>query len=351
MIITSARVRNFRSFRDETLDCDRLTVLVGPNGSGKSSFLRALQIFYTPNASVSLEDFHGEDPRQPITVTVTFGELTDEEKDTFSSRLQGELLTVEKEIKWADDKPLQRYFGTALRHAGFQDIRDETGVASKRAKHRDLVNSGTYEGLDVGITAVAAMEQALGSWEAQHPDECERIREETQFFGFKEVGKARLEASTKFILIPAVREALTDATEGRGNPLFELMEVLVRSTLAQREDIAALRKETVSRYEQMVDPAKIAELQALEDELSNNLQLYAADSSVELEWEGPATIEMPLPKARVKLIENGFNTTVTGPGTDCSEHSFLPSCNAWRSSNRPWPSATNTPCRWFLPWC
>ena len=43
MILESVRVQNFRSIKDATLYCDKLTALVGANGSGKSSFLKAIE--------------------------------------------------------------------------------------------------------------------------------------------------------------------------------------------------------------------------------------------------------------------------------------------------------------------
>ena len=46
MRITNVRVENFRSIRDATFSCDRLTALVGRNGTGKSSFLHAFGVFF-----------------------------------------------------------------------------------------------------------------------------------------------------------------------------------------------------------------------------------------------------------------------------------------------------------------
>ena len=61
MIVKSISVKNFRSILDEALPCDQLTALVGPNGSGKSTFLRALELFYTPNPRFGSQDFYAED--------------------------------------------------------------------------------------------------------------------------------------------------------------------------------------------------------------------------------------------------------------------------------------------------
>ena len=97
MIIKSIRVQNFRCIKDETLYCENLTVLVGPNGSGKSSFLRALQMFYDPNARYTEDDFYARDTSQSIKITVTFTSLNEEEmKFLRSMSRQGNLLLKRK---------------------------------------------------------------------------------------------------------------------------------------------------------------------------------------------------------------------------------------------------------------
>ena len=60
-------------------------------------------------------------------------------------------------------------------------------------------------------------------------------------FGFKEVGEANLERFTRFILIPAVRDASEDAIEKKGSPLKEIMDFVVRSILSQKQEIVELQ--------------------------------------------------------------------------------------------------------------
>ncbi|BBO19063.1 conserved hypothetical protein [Candidatus Brocadia pituitae] len=56
MIIESIYIENFRCIKKTQLNCDELTVIIGRNGSGKSSFLKAIDIFYDVNASITVED-------------------------------------------------------------------------------------------------------------------------------------------------------------------------------------------------------------------------------------------------------------------------------------------------------
>ena len=83
MKLASLQIENFRCFRDETIFFDNYTCLVGPNGAGKSTILTALNMFFrvTSNTSTDLlslvkEDFHLGDTAKPISITVTFCELS-----------------------------------------------------------------------------------------------------------------------------------------------------------------------------------------------------------------------------------------------------------------------------------
>jgi len=92
MKIESVRIKNLRSFADETVSFNDYTCLVGPNGSGKSTVLCALNIFFreienatTDLSQLDLEDFHLKNSDEPIEVTVTFIDLSPEAEQDFSN--------------------------------------------------------------------------------------------------------------------------------------------------------------------------------------------------------------------------------------------------------------------------
>lgn len=313
MIIKSIRARNFRSIRDETLPCEQLTALVGPNGSGKSSFLRALEMFYTVSPRYTVQDFYAEDDSQPILITVTFTDLTDEEKELFQIHLEGEELTVEKEMKWPLSRESQKYYGARLKNAEFDSFRSASSARERKEAYKALLASGKYPVLPKWTKQDYAVE-ALKKWEESNSDLCSRQRDEGQFFGFKEVGQARLERFTQFRLVPAVRDAAEDAAEGRGTVLTDIMDLVVRSVVAEREEVKKLHDDTQQRYEQILDPASIPELRTLESELTDTLKTYVADARIDLTWLPLESINIPLPKADVKLVEDGYPSGVSRAG-------------------------------------
>ena len=102
MRIETVRIENFRSFEDATVPFNDYACLVGPNGSGKSTVLTALNVFFretenlpTDLSQLELEDFHCKNIATPITITVTFTDLSEEAKDDFSNYVrQGKLVVT-----------------------------------------------------------------------------------------------------------------------------------------------------------------------------------------------------------------------------------------------------------------
>ncbi len=311
MRIKSIRVQNFRSVRDETLPCEPLTALVGPNGSGKSSFLRALDMFYTLNANYTENDFFNRDTSQDIIITVTFTDLMTEEKKRFQRYLEGENLTVSKIISWPQSKVGQRYYGMHLQNPDFDTFRSANGP-DMRKEYMKLLE-GEYPDLPP-YTNKEEAEKALQAWEESHLERCIHKRDDGQFFGFREVGKARLERYTQFILIPAVRDASDDAIERKGAPLTEIMDLVVRSVLSQQKDLTEFQETTQKKFREIVGTICLSELKTLEKDLSETLKAYVPDAGVELEWDMGDVVKISPPEASIRLVEDEYPSTVERTG-------------------------------------
>jgi hypothetical protein len=313
MIIKEAHVKNFRSILDESLFCDCLTALVGRNGTGKSSFLLAMEMFYDPSAKVTAEDFYAEDTSQDIEIAVTFSDLTAEEKGFFSVYIDNDTLTVVRVFSLAPGRKSGTYHGMRLQNPDFSDVRSAGGKRDITAKYNELRGTDKYSSLPTVRSAEQAKE-SLGQWESEHPDGCSRLRDDGQFFGFTEVGQGYLGRHTRFIRVPAVRDATDDATEKRGSCVTEIMDLVVRSVLATRKDVTTFKEETQTRYKNILDPSKLTELTTLQSQLTNTLKHYAPDASVSLRWADLTDINIPMPEAEVKLLEDGYESAVQRTG-------------------------------------
>ena len=317
MIIKTVRVKRFRCLQDEPLACDKLTALVGANGAGKSSFLRTLDLFYSLNPRIDTEDFYAGETSAEVVVSVTFEGLSDEAKNLFSSYIQGEELTVEKVFTCKDQKITAKYHGATLQHEAFEPIRAALEVKdrgkSARQAYDPLRANPEYQSVPAWST-VGAVTAAFREWEAAHPDKCTRQRDDGQFFGFTEVAQGYLGRFTRMLFIPAVRDAADDAAEGRNSVLTGLMDLVVRSVLANKEALKKLKEETQRQFSEILDPVRLTELPGLAENLTNTLRTFVPDSSLELHWLPLQDLDFPLPKADVKLVEDGYPSAVARTG-------------------------------------
>lgn len=306
MIIKAVRIQNLCSIRDETVALDELTALVGPNGSGKSALLRALGLFFSTNPRVAPDDFYDGDATANIEVTITFAGLTAPEAERFESRIENDELTVTRVLSLQEGR-IAKYHGSALQNPEFNPVRQALGAPAQKAAYEALRENARYATLPKWKRKEDAFE-ALKVWELANVERCVRQQDDGQFFGFSQVGQGYLGRHTRFLLIPAVRDAADDAAEGKSSPTSELLDLVVRSTLATREDLRSLKEEADHRYKAIMEP--LTELQALEKQLTETLSTYAPSAGVSIAWTKSAGIEIPMPGASVRLIEDGYVSSV-----------------------------------------
>jgi hypothetical protein len=92
------------------------------------------------------------------------------------------------------------------------------------------------------------------------------------------------------------------------------LDLVVRSALANRKEFVELKHETEEKYRAIMDPTKLTELSDLQIQLSDTLRCYAPEANVVLEWAKLGVIDLPLPKAGVKLQEDGYSSSVQRTG-------------------------------------
>ncbi|MGD0918026.1 MAG: ATP-dependent endonuclease [Thermodesulfobacteriota bacterium] len=313
MIIESMNVKNFRSILDETLNFEQLTALVGTNGSGKSTFLRALELFYSTSPKFDIEDFYNGNTSKEASVAITYKELSEAAKEKFRNYMQGDKLTVERVFTWDGSKTGSKIHGSKLQNPDFQAIRDAGSAGDKKTAYESLRSKEEYSTLPKWKNATETPE-LLSKWELENTSKCKMMRDEGQFFGFREVGEGYLGRFTQFLFIPAVREASDDAAESKGSVLTTLMDLVVRSVIANKEAVVKLKEETQKQYKDIMDVDKLTELKTLSDQINVTLKTYVSNAGVVLKWLPLGDIDIPMPKADVKLIEDSYESAVTRTG-------------------------------------
>ncbi|MGW8185354.1 MAG: ATP-dependent nuclease [Candidatus Moraniibacteriota bacterium] len=314
MLIECVSVKNYRSLLDESLYLEDLTALVGANGAGKSTFLRALELFYASSQSIKEDDYYNRNTAEPINIVVTYKNLSDEANELFSPYLQDDgKLVVELVISWNDSKPSFKYHGSNLQNPEFSSIRSASGANEKKTIYAELRKKEKYSSLPA-VRSGNAVADELEKWESKNIAQCERLRDDGQFFGFKSVAKGYLGKFSQFLFIPAVHDAGSDTQDGKTSTFSRLMDLVVRSVLAKKDEYIDLKNKTEEKYREIMDPQKLTELKILEEQMTETIKTFVPSAEVGLNWLPLSNISMPMPQADIKLIEDGFESSVEKTG-------------------------------------
>jgi len=237
MRLAKLNVQNFRSLRDVSIDFDPLTAFLGRNGAGKSTILAALNHFFSPGAQVHDYDYFNRDTTSEIRIQSFFVDLSDAEKDSFGSYVVDAQLVVTKVINLGG----VQYVGSRLQFPPFADVRSRKGASEQIRAFNALVDGGEHEGLAVRVRSQTNLESVMIDFESANPKKLEPIESPTQFFGPTSVGGGKLDNFTRFVYIPAVRDAWSELD--RKGAIVQLIDLLVRRRVEARDDVQKVNAE------------------------------------------------------------------------------------------------------------
>jgi putative ATP-dependent endonuclease of OLD family len=317
MRIESIRIRNLRSFVDETIHLDDYTCLVGQNGAGKSTVLFALNIFFRePSVTgaatgvLTEEDFHGKATEDPIEITVTFGDIEPTAAEDLKHYVRGGKLVVSSTAHFNKDTREAKVEQHGQRNV-MPDFRPFFRAFDDNAKADEL--NKLYSDLQrryselPKATSKEAKRDVLREYEEAHPDLCELSPSADQFYGFTK-GANKLESFIQWVFVPAVKDASAEQTEAKNTALGKLLERTVRSKVKFDEEMKRLRETTHDGYQKM-----LAAHQSALDDISYSLAQRMAewahpDASVKLIWrEDPkGSVRIEEPSAWIRAGESGF---------------------------------------------
>jgi predicted ATP-dependent endonuclease of OLD family len=313
MLIDYVEVKNYRSLLSEKLYLENLTALVGANGAGKSTFLKALEIFYASAQTIKQDDYYNKDSSSHISISVAYKNLSDEAKELFSPYLQDGGLVVELEIGWNEGRPSFKYHGSSLQNPDFVSIRNVSGANEKKASYAELRKQEKYNSLPA-VRSGGAVVDELAKWENENIAQCVRLRDDGQFFGFKSVAKGYLGKFSQFLFIPAVRDAIGDAEDAKNSTFSRLMDLVVKSVISRKQEYIDLKSATEEKYKEIMNPEKLTELNVLQEQMNETIKTFVPNASIGLNWLPLGSINMPPPLADIKLIEDGFESSVEKTG-------------------------------------
>jgi putative ATP-dependent endonuclease of the OLD family len=311
MHIESLHVRRFRCLEGVALDLGDMTALIGINGSGKSAVLRAVAAFYEQGEPIVPDDWFAGDTNQEMEVSLTFVGLSPDETAAFGRYVSPEgSMRVSRVWRLDDGRVNSSYHGYHLANPEFASVREAD--KSIRDLHNLLVDSGNFLNLAKVVRAEDS-EPALIAWETQHPDRCTWIRDSGKFFGWAQVGGARLARASICVYVPAVRDARADAAEGRGSVLSRIVDLVIRGELSRNPDLANLRAETQDRFDRILANTKPV-LHGVAEDLSSLMSRFTPGAEVLLDWTTSVTALPDWPSIEARLLEDGVDSPVAAKG-------------------------------------
>ena len=325
MRLKTVHIENFRAFADETIEFGDYNCLVGPNGAGKSTILNALNVFFreTDSSTIDLvnlsqEDFHAKDTTKPIRITVTFTDLDDRAKEDLKDYVRQDKLVISSEARWdpiSNCAAVKQYgsrmalkdFAPYFQALGDGKTKDELtkAFAQIQKTYPDVKSAKTKDG----------MTEALRAYEGEHPEKCELIPSEDQFYGVSR-GENRLSKFIQWVFVPAVKDAVSEQVEGKNTALGKLLERTVRAKVKFSEQIEGLRKETEKKYQDILDGQ-----QSALDDVSKSLKAKLTQWShpgaqVKLKWDKDPekSVKVEPPFAKIIAGEGMFEGELTRLG-------------------------------------
>jgi len=317
MKIESVRIENFRCFRDETITFSDYSCFVGPNGSGKSTVLAALNVFFrqykdskTDLSKLSVEDFHHKVVKQPIKITVSFSDLSEQAKSDLSDYVRQNRLIVSSIAKYdaGSERAEVKQYGNRL---GMNEFRkyfedDKSGASANELKeiYNNLRNS--FPNLP-GARSKGDMADALRNYEAANPDKCQLIPSEDQFYGATK-GANRLAPHIQWVFVSAVKDITEESQETKNSALGQLLTRTIRSKVNFAEKVGKLREDIRRDYQEILDAE-----QSVLDELSVSLELKLKDwahpnvtAKVLWKQDPEKSVKVEEPWAYIRVGERGF---------------------------------------------
>lgn len=316
MKITSIKIQNFRSFEEEEIYFDDCTCFVGPNGSGKSAILCALNVLFrnteapTDVFNLQEEDFHYKNTKDPIKITVNFEDLSTEAKQDLKGYVRQDKLVISAKAEWNPNTNIAEVIqvGSRLVMKKFSEFfrtYDKKGSASEL---KDIYSRLKTEFPDLkDILTKDGMREALREYEEAHPDLCELIESNDQFYGWSR-GVNLLEKYFQWVYIPAVKDPSEEQDESKDTALGKLLQRTIRAKVNFEEPLGEIRTEVEKKYQNLLDQEKDV-LSDVSRSLEHRLKEWSHPGArVELKWHYDAkkSISIADPAARVKIGEGDF---------------------------------------------
>ena len=319
MKITKLKIENFRSYKEQEMNVSDYSCFIGANSSGKSTVINALNLFFRENKNsqtdlikLSEDDFHHKNTSEPIRITVTFGELSQQAKEDLAAYVRQDELTITAEATYdfnSGSAVVKQYGQRKVISdftAWFSALKSGAKVADLKTIYEGIKAQPQYSTL-ASVRTKADMESSLREFEEANAALCTYVPSEDQFYGASKGGN-RLAAHIQWVFIPATKDISKEAEESKNSALGILLDRTVRSQITFDDELAKIYDDARDAYNKML-AAQQSVLNSVSTSIEQRLKVWSKpDIQAHVKWnyEEQKTIKVEEPVAQVVIGDNGY---------------------------------------------
>ena len=307
MRIVHLRVRGFRCLDDLETSFESVTVLVGANSAGKSTLLHALRWFFE-GGRLEPDDHARQAVENDVSVGATFDDLNQADL----AALEGFVIDGRSTLRrtWSASGG-EALVARGRAYSGFAEVRATEGAMPRRQAYAAL--RGARPELQLpAASSVAAVDAALGTWEAAHPGELEEADIDAGRLA-NAVGGAWLNGRVDFVMVPAVADPEAETRDVRGTLLRQLLDRALGEQSAMRERLGELERRVTEDMREIVEDEGGQALVDLASSVSEELDRLVPGGQVLLEPR-PSLIRLPVFGVDVRVADGELETDVGHQG-------------------------------------
>lgn len=321
MKLKKIKIEKFRSIDSIDIELNNTLIMLGENNSGKSNIVRGIELFFEDSVrGITEEYFYFKQRNVPISIALTFGELTQEEKNQkyLKHWIFNDQIRIKKLIEWdsSSDKYTMALYGWQATPK--EDYFNLSKFEEYKTNIKDIVrdkNLPDYFKTEKGTITQASYQDGVrrhieaGLVELDKPDWIKNPG------GYREVFSNLL---PKFYLLPAVRDAQDESKTTQQTVLGKLINDLTNRIISKnpkfeevKQQIDGLKK-YLNRQENGDDSERLQEVKDLEQNLSDFISENMPGSRVEIEIITPELID--LFKDTIIRLDDSISTSIDSKG-------------------------------------
>ncbi|MCF6733627.1 ATP-dependent endonuclease [Blastococcus sp. KM273129] len=308
-------VRGLRCLDGLELSFDPLTALIGANGAGKSSTVRALQFLF---GQVELDDDDVTDglAEPEVSVTGTITDLPGEWAERLGPWLNadGDLVITRSRVIGENGRPVVAWSCERAQVPEFVEVRTAVSAGAPAATVKEMY-AKARAALDDGLPSCSSKQaavEACDAYERAHPEKATQAGPDATL-RFGGGGDFDLSGLLELLVLPAMRDAADDASDGKGSTLGRLVEITVRSGLDLDGELAELSSRTAVEYERILADGAGTRLTDLSASITEQIAAFAPGAQVTLAWE-PRVPSLAAPPVRARIVESGHEADIGRQG-------------------------------------